>query len=37
MAFGRLVLSGGMTDPQAAEAAGLSPDSAAIGRFPHSL
>jgi hypothetical protein len=29
MAFARLVLSGGMTDRQAAEAAGLNPDSAA--------
>jgi hypothetical protein len=29
MTFGRLVLSGGMTDRQAAEAAGLNPDSAA--------
>jgi hypothetical protein len=28
-AFARLVLSGGMTDRQAAEAAGLTPDSAA--------
>ncbi len=29
IAFARLVLSGGMTDRQAAEAVGLSPDSAA--------
>src|ERR1700733_5915286 len=29
MAFARLVLAGGMTDRQAAEAAGLNPDSAA--------
>src|ERR1700677_3279053 len=29
MAFARLVLSGGMTDRQAAEAVGLNPDSAA--------
>ena len=29
MAFSRLVLSGGMTDRQAAEAVGLNPDSAA--------
>ena len=29
LAFARLVLSGGMTDRQAAEAAGLHPDSAA--------
>jgi hypothetical protein len=29
IAFARLVLSGGMTDRQAAEAAGLNPDSAA--------
>jgi hypothetical protein len=36
MAFARLVLSGGMTDRQAAEAVGLNPDSAAyIKSKPH--
>ena len=36
MAFARLVLSGGMTDRQAAEAAGLNPDSAAYTKSkPH--
>src|ERR1700728_1393873 len=36
MAFGRLVLSGAMTDRQAAETAGLNPDSAAyIKSKPH--
>ncbi len=36
MSFARLVLSGGMTDRQAAEAAGLNPDSAAYTKSkPH--
>ncbi len=36
MAFARLVLSGAMTDRQAAEAAGLNPDSAAYTKSkPH--
>ena len=36
IAFARLVLSGGMTDRQAAEAAGLNPDSAAYTKSkPH--
>src|SRR5580704_5645904 len=36
MAFARLVLSGGMTDRQAAEAVGLNPDSAAYTKSkPH--